>query len=500
MAALDTDLKIRLDDKYLFGNDAGEDEDESVLMSYFVDRGEFAKFLDPTERLQVAKGRKGTGKSALLVRFAHDRRVTSEPLAPVVLHLVPSNLVALKEPPNTEDATIIENYWKQVICAAINMELARDIGFAWNDDKITLVENAELAGFQGRNLISALMSRLVSKINAGAVEIAPTPLAAKNDEQLLTRIRKAADVQRPVWFLLDDIDKRYQNTPREQAFIASFFSASRDLVRELKGVGIRATVRTDVWASLVGGTEDLDKFEQYMTDITWSGSQQQNILTQRILAYMKRSCPGSDAAQSWSVQQDADRLLALVFTERMKWGNAAVPAAHVLRILAGGRPRWIAQLCGLAGTKAAHERSDRIAFHHVRQVMRQFGQRRLSDLYKEHQYQFGDLKALVESFRAGPRDFTTENLLKYLQAGYIAMTGTARIPLIDGVPYASDRQLARFLFKIGFVNGHNADYRTRHVPEFVAFEERPDLLDVETNLDDGMTWEVLPAYRNVLHI
>lgn len=492
-------MKIFLDDLTLFGNDAGEDEDESILMSYFVDRPEFARFLNPSVDLQVAKGRKGMGKSALLVRFAHDRRSVATAPTPVVLQLVPSDLIALREPPQTQTLVLLENYWKQVICGAINMELAKDLGFVWKDDQIALVESAEMAGFQGRNLISALLGRLVSKINLGGIELAHTPKAAANHEQLLTRIRQQENQRRPVWFLLDDIDTQFQNTPQQQAFIASFFSACRYLVNKLKGVGIRATVRTDVWASLMTA-EHLDKFDQYLTDISWSASQQQSMLTHRILAYIQRNYPGNPAAGSLTVEDHVDDIIGLVFVPRMRWGRSSVPAAHALRILAGGRPRWMSQLCRMAGEKAAAENMDRIHLHHAKQSMPLFGQRRLSDLYKEHQYQFSELKGLLESFSGGSRSYTTEALLGRLQERYIGKRATGPVPIIDGVAYHSERQLARLLFKMGFISGHHEDARHRGVPEFVSFEERPDLLEVQTNLDDSMTWEVQPAYRNALNI
>jgi hypothetical protein len=491
-------MKILLDDPKLFGNDAGEDEDESVLVSYFVDRAEFARFLDPNVRLQVAKGRKGTGKSALLVRFAHDRRGEAGPHKPVVLQRIPSSLTDLKPPPDTENSVILENYWKQVICGAINMELADEIGFAWKDNQIALVESAELAGFKGRNLVSALMSRLVSKINLGAVELVPSPKAAPNHEQLLLRVMSEEELRRPVWFLLDDIDTKYQNTAAQQAFISSFFSACRYLVREMQGVGIRATVRTDVWASLKGA-EDLDKFDQYITDITWSARQQESILINRILAYIKRNYPGNEAARSWTVKDNAEPLLASVFVPRWRWDNANVPAEHVLRILAGSRPRWLTQLCRMAGERAAAEKKDRVQLHHATQSMREFGQRRLADLYREHQYQFSELKALIESFSGGVRSYATDKLLQHLRNTYLKKKSGHPVPMVDGVAYRHDRQLARLLFMIGFVNGHHFQ-RSGNTPEFVSFEERPDLLEVPTNLDDGMSWEVQPAYRNVLNI
>jgi hypothetical protein len=489
---------IPLDDESLFGNDAGEDEDESVLMSYFVDRADFSRFLDASKSFRIAKGRKGIGKSALLVRFAHEQRAEQGQPSPIVLQLVPSKLMALKDPPAAENHHVLVNYWKQVICGAINMQLAKDIGFAWKDDHIALVENAEIAGFQGRSLISSLLARVAAKIKVGAVELTPAPRPIADNEELLGRVRQESSLRRPVWFLLDDIDAKFQNTPTQQAFISSFFSACRYLANELEDVGIRATVRTDVWASL-NGAEDLDKCDQYLTDITWSASQLESILTHRILAYVKRSFPAAEAA-SWTVADHAEKILNLVFVPRMRWGYASVPAAHVLRILAGGRPRWIAQLCRMAGEYAARERQERITRHHVNLSMPLFGQRRLADLYKEHQYQFADLKALLESFSGGPSNYSTAALLHRIADKYLSRGRSSHVPPIDGVEYFNDLQLARFLFKIGFVNGSDADYQRRGGPQFLSFEERADLLEVDTNLDDGMSWEVHPAYRNALRI
>ncbi len=326
---------IKLDDKTLFGNDAGEDEDESILVSYFVDQPAFADFLNPEVRLQVARGRKGMGKSALLVRFTHELRETTA--NPIIVHVVPSSLAAIKEPPATENAVVLENYWKQVICAAINMELANEIGFAWKDDDMVLVETAELNGFKGQNIVGALISRMLNKITLGAIEVANKPKSATNHEQLLIRASQTHS-ERQVWFMLDDIDTKFQNTALQQAYISAFFSAARFLVRNVEGVGIRATIRTDVWGSL-RTAEDLDKFEQYVTDIRWSAPQQKDILANRILGYLRRNSPDSEISRSWSIEKHGDRLIELVFTRRMRWGNSATHTTQVLRILGSGRPR-----------------------------------------------------------------------------------------------------------------------------------------------------------------
>jgi hypothetical protein len=491
-------MRIDLSDPSLFGNDAGEDEDEPVLVSYFVDQPAFADFLNPARGLWIANGRKGTGKSALLVRFAHALRAAPGGTTPIVLHVVPSKLVALREPPATENPIVLENYWKQVICGAINMELARDIGFAWTDNQMALVESAEVAGFSGRNLVGSLLARLAAKISlGGVVELAPAPRQAVNPERLLQRLANQDGLPRPVWFLLDDIDAKYQNSAAQQAFITSFFSAARYLVNETTGVGIRATVRSDVWASLTVA-EDMDKVEQYRTEIVWPASRLKTMLAARILAYARRNDSGSEVARTWNERDHADALIELAFVGRMRWGQATAPAEHVVRVLAGGRPRWIAQLCRMAGANAARDGRDRIGIHHVTQAMGEFGRRRLADLYKEHHYQFADLRRLVESFATGPRRYATDELLRRIDEQYVRRTGAANVPPVDGVPFRDSLQLARFLFKCGFINGNNADRATLAVPEFVAYEARPDLLEADTNLDDGMGWEIQPAYRNIL--
>lgn len=471
------------------------------MMSYFVDQPAFADFLNPANRLWIANGRKGMGKSALLVRFAQSQLSAPGTQKPIIVRAVPSHLVALKEPPQTEDHTLLENYWKQVICGAINMALAEEIGFAWTDNQMALVETAEVAGFTGRNLVGALLSRLIGKVNVGGVlDLTPTPRPTQNHERLLHRINQETGARRAIWFLLDDIDAKYQNSSKQQVFISSFFSACRNLIERTTGIGIRATIRTDVMASLTSA-EDMDKVEQYRTEITWSAAQQKLLLASRILAYIQRTDPSSEIARSWTAADNANALIELAFVSRMKWGqHSTAPAEHVVRVLAGGRPRWIAQLCRDAGANAVKDKKDRIGIHHINQAMGDFGKRRLADLYKEHRYQFADMITLVESFTGGSRRYSTAELLQRISDNYISQVDPKEIPTVDGVPYRDALQLARFLYKCGFINGNNSAAANISMPEFIGYDGRPDLLKVKTNLDDGMSWELLPAYRNILRV
>jgi hypothetical protein len=135
--------RLDLTDGELFGNDAGEDEIPTILASYFVDQPPFERFLSTTQRLQVARSRKGMGKSALLAKLAYDLKNQSS----IVIQTTGSELYGI-QPPTAMDFMSLQNYWKRVMCARINFELGKHLGFAFSDRSMALVEAAEVAAIK----------------------------------------------------------------------------------------------------------------------------------------------------------------------------------------------------------------------------------------------------------------------------------------------------------------------------------------------------------------
>jgi len=478
-------------DEALFGNDAGEDEDPHVLSSYFVTRESFDPFFDRDRRVSVARSRKGMGKSALLAKLAYDlEQRTSED---IVIPTTGSDLLGLAQF-SSSDHQQLQLRWKQVLCARINLELGKRIGFAFSDTSLALVEAAELTGFKGKNLVGSLLSRLSAK----GIPIEVKTPAAQDSVSLLKRASEKLGEAR-VWLLVDDIDATFIDTAEIAARTAAFFSACRSVLRDVHGLNLRASVRTDVW-SVLRTHEDLDKFEQYIIDIQWPASELEQILAKRIHAYVQRNYPTSLPAQQWSPEHDRDALIKLVFANRMRWGTASVPPFQPISIYAAGRPRWMTQLCRMAGTEASRLRSRRIGLSEINEVMRNFGRYRLSDIYKEHAHQFADLQRVVEVFAGGARRYTTDALLQKVAKEYVMRVGVAKIPPIDGYPYESPYQLAHLLFKVGFLLGRIGDPEVSSTASFVRFDERPELLTNFLNPDDTMLWEIHPSYRTVLRI
>ena len=138
-------LKLKLNDKSLFGNDAGEDEAQEILNSYFIENDEFDDFYDDEHRLCVVNARKGMGKSTLLSKLHYDLGTKVEYGKPIVVRVTGNALLGLGDF-NGKDSTFLENYWKQIICKEINIHIGKAIGFALTSDEMSLVEVSELEG------------------------------------------------------------------------------------------------------------------------------------------------------------------------------------------------------------------------------------------------------------------------------------------------------------------------------------------------------------------
>ena len=491
------DEREAFDYEVIFGNDSGEDENPTILAGYFVELQSFKKAYSKERKLEIIKARKGMGKSALLSHLGYRLKESLNPIDAdaVVVKVTGNDLIGLADFSGS-DSTLLENRWKQVICKRISMELANQMGFAMSDDAMTLIESAEIEGIKGRNLISGLMSRIspiiesASKVlTKGVIALKTTnPTDPKNIgyEHILRRLQSSTETT--VWLLVDDIDAKYIDTPEQQARIGAFFSALRSLAFSVEGLRIRASVRTDVWTN-IRSMEDQDKIRQYITDIKWSDDQLRNIFAKRILSYLQRN--KNKTYIDWNEEKDYIKITNQIFNGDFRIGSEKQgDPLLVAMMLAGKRPRWMGQLCKLAGSAAG---SVLIKQKHFDSVMKDFGKDKISDLIKEHQHQFSELQKVIDSFRASVKTNTRFKLLKILDLGYVSKTGIERIPSINGYPFKNIDQIAKLLYEIDFIVGEKNKKQT-------PFHEDPTLFDSEQNSQNKIPWMVNLSYRRFLSI
>lgn len=481
----------------IFGNDSGEDEDPEILAKYFVELQSFRNAYDKNRRLEIVKARKGMGKSALLSHLQYRLESTIDPLdaGSIAIRVTGNDLMGLADFSGS-DSSLMENRWKQVICKRITMEIGKEISFAISDDSMTVIEAAEIEGFKGRNLVTCLTRRLGKIIDVAAKAatggaasldiVNPTEPKALAYQNILTRVRQNST--RNVWILIDDIDAKFVDTSEQQCRIGSFFSAIRALAFSVDGLRIRASVRTDVWTNL-RLMEDQDKLRQYVSEIKWSDETLKVIFSKRILSYLQIFDEKNYG--DWNEVDDYDRIVAQVFQGNFKIGSEkrSDPLSGVIA-MAGKRPRWMGQLCKLAGAAAGNTL---IQSRHFDYVLASFGKEKISDLIKEHKHQFVELEKLIDAFRETEKSNTRFKLLSIIDRGFVNKIGIDKIPLVNGFPFHTTDQIAKLLFEIDFLVGEKSGH---HVP----YHEQPTLFESEANSQNKITWVLNLSYRRFLDV
>jgi hypothetical protein len=473
-------LLLQLDDRRLWGNEAADDEDPDILNSYFVNQADWHEFFNEDLPLSIARARKGMGKSALLRECAFRLRRKSDTL---VIAIKGADLVAQRDFRSLTPSEQLYD-WQQRICAVINRHIGSQIGFAFTDDSIALVENAELSGLRSRNLVGALLDRLKGKIGAAELQ----KLQIVDNKALLGRSLEPEHTR--VCLLVDDIDATFTESKEENLRLSTFFSACRDLAANFKGIMIRTVVRSDVWATIRKTDEALDKVEQYMFDIKWSVKGFRSFLAERIASYCHRT-----GQANLTDAKSKEEIIQLVFHKNYPWGNDTAQPHRVIHVYAGGRPRWAAQLCRMAGAEALRVgNSDIIKFGHIKQVLKDYGRYRLDDVSREHRHQCPRVMDLVNAFGNQQATYATNDLIEFVT--FVVLPNVT--VQIDGTKTSDPVEVARYLYRIGFLL---ALERLDHgQPQYYQFEEKPELLRNSANLDNGMQWRVHPSFHAALSL
>ena len=475
----------------LFGNEAGEDEDKKRLGDYYLEKEKNKIFHDANRKLGFVRARKGVGKSALLNYSAY--KVEEKYKNDMVINIKASELIALYECDDYQSLHYI-NCWQQRICLRILNEIAKKIKFAATDDSMKIIENAEIMGYKGKNIISALSDRIALNLDKKIIQKKNSDKEIANGFEILKRYSEEKDQR--VWLFIDDIDATFVNTENNMIMVGTFFTACRYLVNSVSGLNIRASVRTDVWTILRNYDEALDKCEQYMLDLVWSTKDTGEILYNKLYTYFSEEHPELNLGEkNFRDEKSLNDVFNLVFNGQLKWGKNWVIPYRSIHILGAGRPRWAAQLCKIAAKDAFEKQKEKIATGNVNFAMTEYGKFRMADLYKEHRHQCSNLEMIIEIFRNGKKSYSTSKLIEVIKKSLI---DNGKKIYIDGLPdECNEVQIGKYLYRIGFITLRNNEYNS--ALGLTRYEDDPYLFS-EYNIDDQQIWEIHPAYRTVLKI
>lgn len=451
------DFPLDLLDPRLFGNEAGDDEDEATLSEYFVDKPEFKSFEANSRRIAICRGRKGMGKSALLNYISYSK---SQLPNTYVSKVKGSDLFSrLKE--GIVDSHEWVASWRQVIIDVVNASLNLDLG------------------------VDSRTAASVFSISNG------TRFSLANADGL-------------IWLCIDDIDATYRRSISEDLRLAAFFSAVRGLAVEFPLLRIRVSVRQDVWSSIRAVDEALDKCEQYMLDIEWSRTGTRSIIAKRIKHYVALlhtearaaihgtvvDAPDEEAKRAINQLSDPKALLIL-FPAKYPWGSFTTDVHNVIHVLSAGRPRWALQLARMTAGIAAKYGDHLLKYGYMKQILPRYSQSRIIDLIREHSHQCPQIEDLLYSFNSTDRELTTQEFIERVDKRIHAKVDV----FIDrDTNKASVIEICQFMFRIGFIEAIDLNDRTRHY----HFEDSPQLLRSMTAVHDHIKWQVRPSYQAAL--
>jgi hypothetical protein len=482
---------IDITDPDLFGNDAAEDEREDVFNSYVLERPETAQFIDPQRPFRIARAYKGEGKTALL-RLARSKVAVGEN---IVVNALANNIAPQIQ---AEEFSAWIRGWKVVLLNSIAQETGRRIGFAWRDDAIALVEQAEKSGFRERNVISAIFDRLrPDSFEAGGVRLPSFVKPGVNPEAIEALMQRWAERGPAIWLFVDEIDQNFQNTPVWRSRVASFFVACRELTNTIPELRVRATIRPNVWTTVKLGFDALSHVEQYNSDLVWSEDDSRSLLARRIEGYLRRTGQW-EKVQHTLARGPAERereLISMVFQDPMLWGASQRPPHVILYTMSKRRPRWLVELCKQASTTAAASSRSTILRDDISANLASFGRRRIEDMVAEFRAQCAETEELIHAFTREQEQLSTDQLLRIIDNKILTHVD---VRINGGRTRPRALEVAAFLFEIGLFFGRRdfPDGSYQHI----TYSENPALLRTRTNIDAGVSWEIHPVFRQALEI
>jgi len=255
-------------------------------------------------------------------------------------------------------------------------------------------------------------------------------------------------------------------------------------------------MRTEVWAMLRRYDESLDKMEQYVNEIIWSLDDFRKLLYKRInsqINAMKQAKipPLAKAASQEKMEQN---IIDLVFMPEMPWGQKMMPTYRVIYTLSYERPRWAIQLSKLAQQSTLRHEATLISKDYIDEVWGEYGTKRIADLVAEHKHQCPQIQELLNSFRGAERLMRRDQLFVWINN----RVSEHLAPMIEGKLIRSPRDIAQFLYRIGFIVARSDDEDGSY--EHYRFDQMPDFLTSRTDDDFSVKWEIHPCYREALDI
>lgn len=458
----------------IIGNEAAEDEDVERLKSYYLKFDIFNKINVETS-LRIIVGHKGVGKSAIVKVMKEDNMKDNK----LALFLKPNDLTTFGKSTSNDFIERIES-WKRGLMGTIFESTLKQFGITIERSELTSIcEN-----FNSINYMDQIFSFIEqSKDHVENYEL----------KEIYNKFRET----KKLYIYLDDLDRGWTGSQNDIQRLSALLNAIRDFTQDNRGVFFRVTFRTDVFYMVRTSDESTDKIQSSVIWLEWSNKEILLMLVKRIASYFSLDFTKFDSpSRLKNMTQDeitlyTDKIISKYYDGIGKWNN--VYSIRVLQTIVRKRPRDLVKFLTLAARKAANNDRNVISTEDIYSVLDEYSSDRFQDIINEHSTELPNIASLLNAFVPSKNKPRGSEEYLFSKAELIKKINNIQGPQIRFAHVsrkASSEELAKFLFKIGFVTCREV---VGEQIRWIYFEDSKYLMDVP--LSEEYVFEVHPAYR-----
>lgn len=464
-------------------------ERETDLDKLFVELDVYQRVL--AGRTRVILGNRGAGKSAMLKMLARAARakqaqvieLTPEDYSYEILHAT-----AVKE---SEGAYAKQGAYAAAWKYMLYIEAMRAI--ADRDGRSDGRHDAKIRAFIRDHYRQADRTKLATLVSylkrLEGIKVGPYEASTKAKELeklyrleeidfLLDEVAEAC-AHRPVYILIDELDKGWDASEDAKSFVSGLFQACLSINKLCPGLRVYISLRQELYETIPALYEDAQKYRDLVEKITWSRAELVALIARRIRASIPRTSDLTDD-QTW----------ARIFTHRPDGGTRTYDYMIDRTLL---RPRELIQYCAETVNYARKlDLSAPLSFEVVKEVEVTYSHERLQDIAAEYRFPYEGLQSVFEAFR-GQDEVILRDDLDYLTLQIREGEKVVSPAAMNWIEKQDEQALIHVLWHVGFLQVRLVNHRTED--RFVSSVEYP-----HTILANVKEFRVHPCFSTYLGI
>lgn len=468
-------------------------ERDPGLDHYFVESDAFRRVQDGSKTIIV--GNRGVGKSAIFKMLTHRAGTTGAK----VIELSPEDhsyelleQTLLREKQGSwAKAGAFAAAWKYMIYVLVMKEVCAK-KFALKKSAANGLyryirdrhHDAEMSKF---SLLISYLKRLEG-VKLGSFDF---NLKARKLDQLykleeisglLPDLKEVLD-SRPVYVLVDELDRGWDASEDAQAFVAGLFQACTSVNQLSPNLRVYMSLRQELYDNIPSLYDDAQKYRDIIEKVSWNQTALLDLIAKRV----QYSVPGLRDA-------DPQKVWEVLFEDTLGYRNCRSFNYIVERTLY--RPRELIQFCSDAIETAAMEGAPLpMDYSVISLAERKYSADRAKDIASEYRFQYPGLLPVFDAFRGRPYLFHRDEL-EVLCLELIFGEISTGAETADWLPYVEPEKLIEILWGVGFLRARSVGGirgQRRSGSSYLGPHQVQNL-----SLDNIKSFQVHPMFRSYL--